>query len=91
MTFFGTGEGLTNGANIAGQAAAAPYPIPTLPVTLTVAGIAAQLLYAGEAPNFAGLLQVDAVIPGGFVPSGPVAVQLSVGVADSPLMTVWLQ
>ena len=91
MTFFGTGEGLTNGANIAGQAAAAPYPIPTLGVTLTVAGIAAQLLYAGEAPNFAGLLQVDAVIPGGFVPSGPVAVQLSVGVADSPLMTVWLQ
>jgi len=91
VTFFGTGEGLTNGANIAGQAAAAPYPIPALPVTLTVAGIAAQLLYAGEAPNFAGLLQVDAVIPGGFVPSGPVAVQLSVGVAVSPLFTVWLQ
>jgi uncharacterized protein (TIGR03437 family) len=91
VTFFGTGEGLTNGANIAGQAAAAPYPIPALPVTLTVAGIAAQLLYAGEAPNFAGLLQVDAVIPGGFVPSGPVAVQLTVGVAVSPLFTVWLQ
>ncbi len=77
VTFFGTGEGLTNGANIAGQPAAAPYPIPTLPVTLTVSGIAAQLLYAGEAPTFAGLLQVDAVIPGGFVPSGPVAVQLT--------------
>jgi uncharacterized protein (TIGR03437 family) len=91
VTFFGTGEGLTNGANIAGLAAAAPYPIPTLPVTLTVDGIAAQLLYAGEAPNFAGLLQVDAVIPGGFVPSGPVSVQLTVGVAASPLFTVWLQ
>ena len=91
VTFFGTGEGLTNGANIAGQAATAPYPVPTLPVTLTVAGIAAQLLYAGEAPGFAGLLQVDAVIPGGFVPSGPVGVQLTVGVAVSPLFTVWLQ
>ncbi|HEY1220801.1 MAG TPA: hypothetical protein VGF03_17800 [Bryobacteraceae bacterium] len=91
VTFFGTGEGLTNGANIAGQPAAAPYPIPVLPVTLTVAGIAAQLLYAGEAPTFAGLLQVDAVIPGGFVPSGPVAVQLTVGVATSPPITVWLQ
>jgi uncharacterized protein (TIGR03437 family) len=91
VTFFGTGEGLTSGANIAGQAATAPYPIPTLPVTLTVAGVAAQLLYAGEAPNFAGLLQVDAVIPGGFVPSGPVAVQLAVGVAVSPPITVWLQ
>jgi uncharacterized protein (TIGR03437 family) len=91
VTFFGTGEGLTNGANIAGQAATAPYPIPILPVTLTVAGIAAQLLYAGEAPNFAGLLQVDAVIPGGFVPSGPVGVQLTVEVGTSPLFTVWLQ
>ncbi len=91
VTFFGTGEGLTNGANIAGQAAAAPYPIPVLPVTLTVDGVTAQLLYAGEAPNFAGLLQVDAVMPGGFVPSGPVAVQLVVGVAASPLITVWLQ
>jgi uncharacterized protein (TIGR03437 family) len=91
VTFFGTGEGLTNGANIAGQAAAAPYPIPMLPVTLTVAGVSAQLLYAGEAPTFAGLLQVDAVIPGGFVPSGPVAVQLSVGAAESPLFTVWVE
>ena len=91
LTLFGTGEGLTNGANIAGQPATAPYPAPTLPVTLTVAGISSQLLYAGEAPNFSGLLQVDAVIPGGFIPSGPVPVQLAVGVAASPLITVWLQ
>jgi uncharacterized protein (TIGR03437 family) len=91
VTFFGTGEGLTNGPNIAGQAAAAPYPIPTLPVTLTVNGIAAQLLYAGEAPDFSGLLQVDAIMPGGFIPSGAVNVQLMVGVAASPAITVWLK
>jgi len=60
-----------NGANIAGQAAAAPYPLLILPVTLTVAGIAAPLLYAGEAPGFSGLLQVDAVVPGGIVSSFP--------------------
>jgi len=91
LTLFGTGEGLTNGGNIAGQPATPPYPAPTLPVVLTVAGISAQLLYAGEAPNFSGLLQVDAVIPGGFIPSGPVPLQLAVGVAASPLLTVWLQ
>ncbi len=91
VTFFGTGEGLTNGANIAGQAAAAPYPTPVLAVTLTVAGVGAQLLYAGEAPNFAGLLQVDAIMPGVFVPSGAVAVQLTVGAATSPPITVWLE
>ncbi|MGO9228973.1 MAG: hypothetical protein ACLQKA_07165 [Bryobacteraceae bacterium] len=91
VTFFGTGEGLTNGPNIAGAAAVAPYPAPVLPVTLTVDAIAAQLLYAGEAPGFSGLLQVDAVMPGGFVPSGAVAVQLTVGVSVSPPITVWLQ
>ncbi len=91
VTFFGTGEGLTNGPNIAGAPAAAPYPTPVLPVTLTVDAIAAQLLYAGEAPGFSGLLQVDAIMPGGFVPSGAVAVQLMVGVAVSPPITVWLE
>jgi len=91
VIFAGTGEGLTNGPNIAGQAAIAPYPIPLLPVTLTVDGIAAQLPYAGEAPGFSGLLQVNAVMPGGFIPSGAVAVQLAVGEATSPTITVWLQ
>jgi uncharacterized protein (TIGR03437 family) len=60
-------------------------------VTLAVAGVSAQLLYSGEAPDFAGLLQVNAIMPGGFVPSGPVAVQLMVGVAISPPITVWLE
>ena len=92
VTFFGTGEGLTEGANVAGQPApGAPYLFPTLPVTLTVNGIAAQLLYAGEAPGFSGLLQVDAFMPGGFIPSGAVSVQLMVGVAASPAITVWLE
>ncbi len=91
LAFYGTGEGLTNGPNVAGQAAAAPYPVPLLPVTLAVDGIAAQLTFAGEAPNFSGLLQVDAVMPGGFIPSGAVPVQLTVGAAASPTITIWLQ
>jgi uncharacterized protein (TIGR03437 family) len=91
VTFVGSGEGLTNGPNVAGQAAVAPYPAPTLPVTLTVDGIAAELLYAGEAPNYWGLLQVNAIMPGGLIPSGAEPVQLVVGVAASPTITVWLE
>lgn len=91
LAFYGTGEGLTNGPNVAGQAAAAPYPVPLLPVTLAVDGIVAQLTFAGEAPNCSGLLQVDAIMPGGFIPSGAVPVQLTVGVAASPTITIWLQ
>jgi uncharacterized protein (TIGR03437 family) len=91
VTFVGSGEGLTNGPNVAGLAAVAPYPAPTLPVTLTVDGIAAQLLYAGEAPAYCGLLQVNAIMPGGLIPSGAEPVQLVVGVAVSPTITVWLE
>lgn len=89
--FFATGEGLTTGANLAGQAAAAPYPQPLEPVTLRIAGIPAQLLYAGSAPGTAGLLQVNAVVPGGFLQPGAVTVQLVVGTAASPPVTIWIE
>src|ERR1035441_957801 len=32
LTIYATGEGLTNGANISGQAAGAPYPQPQLQI-----------------------------------------------------------
>jgi uncharacterized protein (TIGR03437 family) len=91
VVFYGTGEGLTTGVNVAGKAAAAPYAQPLLPVTLTVSGVTAQLLYAGSAPGTAGILQVNAVIPGGFLPSGPTTVRLSVGEAVSPPLNIWLK
>lgn len=91
VTLYATGEGLTNGTNIAGQPASAPYPIPAASVALSIAGISAQLLYAGSAPGFVGLMQLDAVVPGGFVPAGQAPVTLTVGSATSPILTVWLQ
>ncbi|HWB86493.1 MAG TPA: hypothetical protein VG675_20290 [Bryobacteraceae bacterium] len=91
VTFYGTGEGLTNGPNVSGQAASAPYPKPMLPVKLTIAGFSAQLLYAGEAPGLAGMLQVNARVPGGFVAPGVVPVQLTVGSAVSPTITLWIE
>src|ERR1017187_2995489 len=60
MTFYGTGEGLTDGANIAGTPAQAPYPHPLLPIALTIAGVNAEMLFVGSAPGMIGVLQIDA-------------------------------
>lgn len=91
VTLFATGEGQTTGPNVSGQAAATPLPQPVLPVALTIAGVPAQLLYAGSAPGAAGVLQVNAIMPGGFVAAGPAVARLSVGSFVSPPITIWLK
>jgi uncharacterized protein (TIGR03437 family) len=52
-------------------------------VTLTIGGYQAQLPYAGAAPGFPGLMQINAQIPGGFLASGIQPVVLSIGGATS--------
>jgi uncharacterized protein (TIGR03437 family) len=52
-------------------------------VTLTIAGYNAPLLYAGPAPGFPGLMQINAQIPCGFLPPGTQPVALSVGGVSS--------
>jgi uncharacterized protein (TIGR03437 family) len=91
ITLYATGSGMTNGGNVSGQPAAAPYALPLLPVTLTIAGMPAEILFAGSAPGLVGVLQINARIPGGFVPAGPATVQLGVGAVVSPAMTIWLE
>ena len=91
LTFYATGDGLSDGPNVSGQAAVPPYPSARLPVTLTVAGFPAEILYAGAAPGAVGLLQVNARVPAGFIPTGPVVVELAVGSAVAPHLTIWLK
>jgi uncharacterized protein (TIGR03437 family) len=91
MTFYATGEGLTDGRNVAGTPAQAPYPHPLLAISLTIAGVDAEILYAGSAPELIGVLQINARVPAGFVPPGQAAVVLTVGTATAPPVTVWLK
>ena len=91
MTFYVTGEGLTDGPNLAGIPAQAPYPHPLLPIALTIAGVDAEILFAGSAPDMIGVLQIDARVPGGFVAPGEAAVALTVGAAKAPPVTIWLK
>jgi uncharacterized protein (TIGR03437 family) len=91
MTFYATGEGLTDGPNVAGIPARAPYPHPLLPIALTIAGVNADILFAGSAPGMIGVLQINARIPGGFVAPGEAAVSLTVGAVTAPPVTIWLK
>jgi uncharacterized protein (TIGR03437 family) len=79
VTLFATGEGLGDGANVSGLPAQAPFARPRLPVSLAIGSIASDLLYAGSAPGLIGLMQINTRVPGGFLPAGPAAVELTVG------------
>ena len=84
VVLYATGEGQTSPAGLTGQAAQAPFPLPVLPVSLTMAGYAANVLFAGDAPGFVGVMQINAQVPSGFVPTGDLAVALTVGLYQSP-------
>ena len=84
VVLYATGAGQTNSAGVTGQAAQAPYPRPVLPVSLTIGSAAADVLWAGSAPGFVGLLQINARVPSGFVPPGDLPVVLVVGTHQSP-------
>lgn len=84
VVLYATGEGQTSPAGVTGQGAIAPFPLPVLPVSLTMAGIAANLSFAGEAPGFVGVMQINAQVPSGFVPPGDLPIVLTVGTFQSP-------
>jgi len=65
-----------------------PAPVDSLrptasPATVTIGGVTVtQVLFAGPAPGFTGLYQVNVVVPQG-ITSGS-AVPVIIGVADRP-------
>jgi uncharacterized protein (TIGR03437 family) len=64
IMLFATGEGLTKPAGVDGIIAGAIAPHPILPVTATVDGQPAEVLYAGGAPfEVAGVVQVNVKLP----------------------------
>ncbi|HTW63443.1 MAG TPA: hypothetical protein VME17_02455, partial [Bryobacteraceae bacterium] len=76
----------------AGSAASATQLSNTVnPVTVTVAGQAASVLFAGLAPGFAGLYQVNAVVPTGIAASTSVPVVLTVSGRSSVPVTISIQ
>jgi uncharacterized protein (TIGR03437 family) len=87
VTLYATGEGQRSPAGVTGLLAAAGQ-VPLLPVSVTIGGEPAEILYAGAAPGYAGLMQVNARVPASLAP-GDQPVALRVGSAESqPGVTV---
>ena len=68
ISIFFTGLGATNPTVGTGEAGAGETV--TTPVTATIGGVNASVSFAGLAPFFVGLYQVNVVVPGG-VEAGP--------------------
>jgi uncharacterized protein (TIGR03437 family) len=78
LTFWATGQGATVPMSIDGRSApATPLWVPALPVAVTIGGLTAEV-FAALAPGFAGLLQVNAVVPSQ-IPAGSATLTLSIG------------
>jgi uncharacterized protein (TIGR03437 family) len=77
--FYGTGEGQTKPGGVSGLPATATYPKPVLPVTVTIGGKSAEVLYAGAAPDMvAGVIQINARVPAD-IAAGNTEVVIKVG------------
>jgi uncharacterized protein (TIGR03437 family) len=57
--------------------------ISQLPVAVTVAGFPAEVQYAGAAPGYPGLMQLNVRLPSAYAPPGVLPVTLTVGSAAS--------
>jgi uncharacterized protein (TIGR03437 family) len=90
ISLYATGEGQTIPAGVDGRLSSTPTR-PVRPVSVTVAGIPAQVQYAGGAPGqVAGLMQVNVQIPSGVQPGGYVPVVLQVGDSSTTPGAVWI-
>jgi uncharacterized protein (TIGR03437 family) len=83
IVVFGTGEGATDPPGRTGQLASDPLPRPVLPVQVRVGGVEAEVLFAGAAPGFAGLLQLNVRVPSAPTAGDAVPIELQVGDATS--------
>jgi uncharacterized protein (TIGR03437 family) len=65
VTFYACGAGLMSASSDGAVILATPYPTPQLPVTITIRGVNANVLYAGAAPgDVSGALQINVYVPG---------------------------
>jgi len=89
ITLYTTGEGETNPAGVTGSITTTTLAHPLEPVTATIGGFPATVIYAGSAPGLAeGVMQVNLVLPVGIPTGVPVPVTISVGSIPSNQATI---
>ncbi len=87
VAIYCTGAGITVPASTDGALATLTPPFPSLaaqPVTVTIGGLPADVVYSGAAPGaINGLTQIDAVVPGGLKSGSSVPVVVTIGGVSS--------
>ena len=89
VSLFATGGGLTTPASMNGLVTAPNaseyYPAPVQPVSVSIDGQAAQIVYAGAAPGLvAGVLQINVAVPANATQASYDQVVVTVGNSTSP-------
>jgi uncharacterized protein (TIGR03437 family) len=85
ITLYATGGGQTSPPGVDGELAGAVLPRPLLPVSVTIAGQPATVLFAAGVPgSVAGIMQIEVQVPTGIQPGTAVPVSLQVGSFASP-------
>ncbi len=91
IVLFATGQGLTQPPSVSGaRPAEGIYPEPALATSLTIGGQAAQLLFRGQAPGTAGVMQINAVVPSGIASTATIVLTLGT-VESSPGLNVYIR
>jgi uncharacterized protein (TIGR03437 family) len=86
LTFYATGEGLTDPVAVEGRLAGAPYPVPKAAVEVSIGGQPADIVSQGVGVTSPGVLQLTVRVPAQ-TDSGSQPVTLKVGSAASPQNT----
>jgi uncharacterized protein (TIGR03437 family) len=87
ISIYGTGGGVTSpiGVNGGFWPITAPFPALTLPVSVTVGGTNAEVLYEGSAPTLeSGYFQINALLPASLPRSAQSYIYVTIGGVSSP-------
>jgi uncharacterized protein (TIGR03437 family) len=92
IEIYSTGGGQTSPLSSTGSVARVAASL-TLPVTVNIGGVNAQVLYAGNAPGeVEGVVQINALVPQSVTPGAALPVLVTIGgVASQPGVTIAVQ
>lgn len=93
VVIYCTGLGAVSPSVAAGAPApiTPPYSTTVNPVTVTIGGQTAQAPFSGLTPGYAGLYQVNTVVPAGITTGNAVPVTITVAGQTSPAVTMAVQ
>ncbi len=83
IVLYATGQGATIPASRTGAAASNPFPKPAAPVSVLIGGFSAEILFRGQAPGTAGVMQINTRIPEQVASGAAVPIVLTIGTAES--------